>query len=930
MTPSWSISSPPFTSVSNLSAEDDLPENRSSLVYNRALAYQSHVTGSLVVRQLEEIVVALIPALSTTAVEAPAPAALEAALSRECSNDASSTCSTATTDSGVSSGTPPMLEIQSSFLRKSSSSVVGAAPNGKRLLSQRSSRFSPIAALDEIDCRNDVFESLQSLSSSSHKRNSGAVKKIDGASDKYSAADTTNTLIPLEFILNKHFEVFHLRVLRLPNNNLHCIDCDALAGIIRANEGSLVELDLSRNPLEFSGLTILVNSIADTTHVDCSWEHHHHGANVPRRRRPRARNGDDTEEASDLDSQQCTKVIIAPSRLEILDLSDTRLRKLGEPVVARLIQHNRSIRCLRLAGNQMGGKSVLRALQHNNAVVTVDLSDNDIKRPNALPHALRALRALLDPVQSPRSQLQSLILRGNTLGSAGTESIVAGLVGPDDTLTGAPNVKRNRNLITLDLSFNSLGEEGADEVGTLLRYNDTLKEIRLDGNGIADLGLRCVVGGLLDGDKDGCRYTGLELLSLSSNMMTDEAAEYLHHYLKQPGCRLRSLNLANNEITSNGAALLAERISEANCTLRNLIVEENKIGDDGAQAFIKVLICSRCAVDIQWKGNKFSPEMEDQLDQIPTFRQNRRTWLEPLLEQIKSERLICIDLSSRVVAKHELDAISVALRQIFPTVPTFKLRGLAVTPMSISRLTSDIIQRSLCIQTLFIDDASIGNAGAEMIAQALVENHKIRILSLIGCQVGSKGAIALANAIRRNRTITRLSLANNKIGDHGARHVLAAALEEFLVPASPNGKDSRGDAGHRRLPVLTSLTLSSNSVTDAGITVINCFGHLKELALADNYITDRGALDLARACIPPTAISQNGTQHLPSCNSRGLNGSNRSLHDSSTTIRPEVSQTCQIRRLDISGNRLSARGIQTLRIFVPDAAWTLECENQLP
>jgi Ran GTPase-activating protein (RanGAP) involved in mRNA processing and transport len=928
MTPSWSIRSPPITSVSNLSTED-LPENRSSLVYNRALAHQSHVTGSLVVRQLEEIVVALIPALSTTAVEALVPAALEAALSRECSNDASSICSTATTDSGVSSGTTPMLEMQSSFLRKSSSSVVGAAPNGKRLLSQRSSRFSPIAALDEIDCRNEVFESLQSLSNSSscHKRSNGAVKKIDGASDKFSTADTTNTLIPLEFILNKHFEVFHLRVLRLPNNNLHCIDCDALAGIIRANEGSLVELDLSRNPLEFSGLTILVNSIADTTHVDCSWEDHH-GANVPRRRRPtRARNGDDTEEARDSDSQQCTKVIVAPSRLEILDLSDTRLRKLGEPVVARLIQHNRSIRCLRLAGNQMGGKSVLRALQHNNAVVTVDLSDNDIKRPNALS----ALRALLDPIKSPRSQLESLILRGNTLSSAGTESIVAGLVGPDDTLNGAPNVDRNRNLITLDLSFNSLGEEGADEVGTLLRYNDTLKEIRLDGNGIADLGASCVLGGLVKGDEDGCRYSALELLSLASNGMTDESAEYLYHYLEQPGCRLRSLNLANNEITSNGAALLAERVSEANCTLRTLIVEDNKIGDGGAQAFIKVLICSRCAVDIQWKGNKFSPEMEDQLDQIPSFRQNLRTWLEPLLEQMKSERLICIDLSSRVVAKHELDAISVALKQIFPTVPTFKLRGLAVTPISISRLTSDIIQRSLCIQTLFIDDASIGNAGAEMIAQALVENHKIRILSLIGCQVGSKGAIALANAIRRNRTITRLSLANNKIGDHGARHVLAAALEEFLVPASPNGKDSRGDAGHRRLPVLTSLTLSSNSVTDAGINVINYFGRLKELALADNYITDRGALDLAKACIPPTAISQNGTQHLPlpSCdhNGGGLNGSNRSLHDSSTTIRPEVSQTCH---LNLSGNCLSARGIQTLRIFVPDWAWTLECENQRP
>jgi len=97
------------------------------------------------------------------------------------------------------------------------------------------------------------------------------------------------------------------------------------------------------------------------------------------------------------------------------------------------------------------------------------------------------------------------------------------------------------------------------------------------------------------------------------------------------------------------------------------------------------------------------------------------------------------------------------------------------------------------------------------------------------------------------------------------------------------------------MKALKSLNVSSCGITDHGLSLSWAPLDLEELHLGNNDITDLGALELAKSL----CISSSGQQ----TNGRGL------------------------RWLGLSGNRLTWKGIQTLKLFLP-ASSVLEADNQ--
>ncbi|XP_067029168.1 protein NLRC3-like isoform X2 [Acropora muricata] len=189
----------------------------------------------------------------------------------------------------------------------------------------------------------------------------------------------------------------------------------------------------------------------------------------------------------------------------------------------------------------------------------------------------------------------TLQLSGNSIGNEGAGALAKGLK-ENSTLTSlnlrynqigyvgadalAKALEENSTLTSLDLSQNQIGDVGADALAKGLKENSTLTLLDLSGNKIRDLGADALAKGL----KENSTLTSLDL---SENQIGDVGADALAKGLKE-NSTLTSLTLNLNQIGDIGADALAEGLKK-NSTLTSLNLNHNQIGDVGADALAKGL-----------------------------------------------------------------------------------------------------------------------------------------------------------------------------------------------------------------------------------------------------------------------------------------------------------------------------------------------------
>ena len=119
-------------------------------------------------------------------------------------------------------------------------------------------------------------------------------------------------------------------------------------------------------------------------------------------------------------------------------------------------------------------------------------------------------------------------------------------------------------VLYIDLSFNSLGDLGANEV----------KKFIIN------------------------RERKLKWLDLSSNELTDNAAKDLGEALKHSNCKLEALFLGGNKLTDNAAKDLGEALKHSNCKLEALNLRGNNFTKAGEKYFTDAGKQSNCQVYI--------------------------------------------------------------------------------------------------------------------------------------------------------------------------------------------------------------------------------------------------------------------------------------------------------------------------------------------
>lgn len=536
-------------------------------------------------------------------------------------------------------------------------------------------------------------------------------------------------------------------------------------------------------------------------------------------------------------------------RLTTLDLSNNRIESKSASALASLLRNNSTITRLSLAKNSLGPKSI--------KVIIGDLCDNTTLTALDLSHCklgdrgITRLAVVLDPAVS-KCPLQELNVALNSVSGAGAAQ-----------LAGAIVQNHNRILRRLDISDNRLGVEGAEAFRFVLQYSHTLEWLSLYGNHI-ESGVVELLQGIQESDGSNLQY-----LDLSWNSLKDEAGVKLAEILRGNSV-LKHLNLAGNGIGSKGIVALAHALP-ADLALQELNIVGNQAEDDSAVALAQVICRPSCRLKtLKYdQNNKMSTIGIRRLESAFEYRENLLKWLGPILQEIEHRKIVSLNLTDKAMGDDEVIAISHSLAKSAPRVRTLWLSGRNISHRGITVLAKETLAtNAVKMERLYLEHTLLGDAGMTAVAQGLVDNTSLRVLSLVDCSITSQGAKVLAQAMRRNETLARVNLRGNKIGDKGLQEILIALTE-------------------KPRPSLKALNVTNNEISDRGLFVQIPLAHLEELHLGKNQITDLGALDLAKACIYGQGI----------------------------------------RWLNVAENYITCKGIQALKLFLPVHA-VLESENQ--
>ena len=295
-------------------------------------------------------------------------------------------------------------------------------------------------------------------------------------------------------------------------------------------------------------------------------------------------------ELDDADFESLAAALGKNATLTSLDLTHNELSHAGVNSLAAALETNRSLKDLNLSWNNLfpaDVESLAASLTRNAALTKLDLSFNRLGDSTLL--------------FKKKTSLKELDLRGNYLGPAATESIVAALT-------------TNTTLTCLDLSVNNLGPSGAASLATALKTNTTLTKLYLSDNNLGFSGAESLAAAL----KTNSTVTEL---NLSNNNLGFGGAESLADALKT-NTTLTKLNLQFNKLGPASAESLAAGF-KTNASMTELNLSYNALTD--VKSLAAALETNRSLKDLNLSWNKLCPASADSLAASLTMNTTLRT-----------------------------------------------------------------------------------------------------------------------------------------------------------------------------------------------------------------------------------------------------------------------------------------------------------------
>jgi len=320
------------------------------------------------------------------------------------------------------------------------------------------------------------------------------------------------------------------------------------------------------------------------------------------------------------------------------------------------------------------------------------------------------------------------------------------------SLEGIPQEARMPvNLEKLALQGNRVTDRGATQLAGMLPAS--LEVLLLDNNAIGDGGVQALFASL---------PANLQILELVGNRI---ALEAMQEHTRMP-VNMVQLNLRNNRIGDRGAAWLAGKLPPG---LTTLLLDNNLIEDIGAEALLASLPANTQV--LQLNNNRIALEAMQGLTRLPvgivqlTLKNNRigdqgAVWLAGRLPAGLVKLFLDNNLIEDIGAEALLAGLPAGLREL-------QLDGNRVALEAVARLPEGLEYLSLTGNRL--DDRGTASLGGNL-------PKSIQRLLLGGNSIGDAGAEAMAETIGALPELRYLNLHGNAAMTEEGRRVLKAAL----------------------------------------------------------------------------------------------------------------------------------------------------------
>eukprot|EP01079_Euglenida_sp_SAG-EU17-18_P010042 gene10042-266_t len=164
----------------------------------------------------------------------------------------------------------------------------------------------------------------------------------------------------------------------------------------------------------------------------------------------------------------------------------------------------------------------------------------------------------------------------------------------------ARKLKDNHTVTKIDLSRNSVGNEGARDLAQLLLVNKRILSLKLAHNNIGDDGATALAQALVTN-------SALTKIDLRGNTIRKVGAESFAKML-QVNTTILKVDLGGNYVSNDGAVNFSKVLKASNHTLRSLSLSDNHVDDVGASALASALERNTGLVSLHLASNQIGSE----------------------------------------------------------------------------------------------------------------------------------------------------------------------------------------------------------------------------------------------------------------------------------------------------------------------------------
>jgi Ran GTPase-activating protein (RanGAP) involved in mRNA processing and transport len=250
--------------------------------------------------------------------------------------------------------------------------------------------------------------------------------------------------------------------------------------------------------------------------------------------------------------------------LRKLNLIGDKISDSGIIYIAKGLEKNTALRCLKMTGiSAVGGKVLASAIATNASLPLVELALYDghdlitedsrqafidmLRQNTSIETLYLSFVGMPGSVSDPVPFLAEALQNNSTLKQLYLYDYIST---PDMVKDVSRMLAVNRSLTSLDISGNSIGDDGVTHLAEALKQNKTLEKINISYCDITDVGVTHLAEALK-------QNKSLKWLDISNCHITDAGVSLLAEAL-QVNNSLRWLTVWGNNLTENGLTKLRE------------------------------------------------------------------------------------------------------------------------------------------------------------------------------------------------------------------------------------------------------------------------------------------------------------------------------------------------------------------------------------